>query len=257
MSEAREKLKAAIADFNMQNCKVERSRRAVELAEKAVEDAKTELESYADIDKRITRHRVQATKRGANPKNLPDDLATQVDARKAAQAELAQAESTLEVLAGELKEIRKTLRPLEHARVNAACMVLIEEHGDDLAHEYIRASARAREIFLLLGGLLLTEVEVDGRKHSAGGTQAMATAAALGRDDSVLTRKLFPEGCDPFGDMGGRWKARVETLMKDADAVITRPKLISPTDYARTNPEAITTGFGMRLPGAYTVRPEE
>jgi hypothetical protein len=257
MSGTRERLKAAIIDLNIQSCQVERARRAVELAQKAVEDARAELESHGDLDKRITGHRVQATKRGANPKILPADLAFQVDARKAAESEVSQAESTLEVLEGEWKEIRKTLKPLEQARVNAACAVLVEEQGDDLAREYIQASARARDLFLLLGGLLLTEIEVDGKKYSAGGTQAMATAAVLGRNDGTLLRQMFPEGADVFADMGGRWKARIDALMMDSEAAISRPKPIAPLDYARTNPEAITTGMGMRLPAEYKVRPEE
>lgn len=257
MSETRERLKSTIADFNMKFFEVERARRAVELAQKAVDDARAELAGHEDLDRKITRHRVQVTKRGGNAKILPADLAAQVDARKAAENELAQAESTLEVLEGEWKEIRKTLKPLEHARANAACAVLVEEQGDDLAMEYIQASMRARDLLLLLGGLLLTEVEVDGKKHSGGATQTMGTAISLGKNDSIMLRQAFPEGTDVFADMGGRWKRRIEALMTDAEAGIMRPKPITPADYTRTNPEQITQGFGMRLPGTYTVKPEE
>jgi outer membrane murein-binding lipoprotein Lpp len=258
MSDARAKLKAAIADYNTQSLKVERLSKAVDAARRAVDDAKAEIEGYADLDKEITRYRVAATKRGASPRNLPDDLKARVNGKKAADDELAQAESTLEELAAELKELRKTLQPLEAARVNAAGAVLIEEQGDDLAQEYIQAAERARQLFLQLGGLLLLEIEVDGKKYSMGGTQAMATAAVLGKNDSAILQQMFPEGANVFADMGGRWKTRMETLMKDPDAGITRPKPIAKTDYTQTNAGAYLDGhFGMRLPGQYTVKPEE
>ena len=52
-----------------------------------------------------------------------------------------------------------------------------------------------------------------------------------------------------FADMGGRWKTRIDLLMKDADAGISRPKPIAPTDYTRTNSEVDHQGHGHAAAG--------
>ncbi len=54
--------------------------------------------------------------------------------------------------------------------------------------------------------------------------------------------------------MGKRWRLRLESLLKDPDAAITRPKVIVPSDYVRVPPPNL--GIPMILPPEYRLRTE-
>jgi hypothetical protein len=63
----------------------------------------------------------------------------------------------------------------------------------------------------------------------------------------------FPQEVSTKADMGTRWQKKLNALVKDPDASITRPPVIVPSDYVRTNAET-APHFGIPLPAEYSVR---
>jgi chromosome segregation ATPase len=245
MSDARAKLKAAIADLARLTEKIESLEGANVRAAEAVEHAKAEVATHAGLEKEITRWRVSQVKKGASTKELPESLAAKVAAKKAAESEVEQAEATLEALREELAELRKGVKPLEEARQQAALNVLLGEQIDDLAREYSEISVRERELGLLLHGLAHLQVEKNGKIEPVGYTQSIVNVLKLGEQ--------FPQEVSPNADMGTRWQRKLNALLKDPEARIERPVAIVPSDYVRTNPEKVAH-FGIPLPAEYSVR---
>jgi hypothetical protein len=247
MSDARAKLKAAIADLARLTEKIESLEGANVRAAEAVEHAKAEVATHAGLEKEITKWRVSQVKKGASTKELPESLAARVAAKKATESEVEQAEATLQALREELAELRKGVKPLEEARQQAALNVLLGEQVDDLAHEYAEVNARERELSLLLHGLCHLQIDKNGKTEPVGYPQAIVSVLNPGEQ--------FPQEVSPKAGMGTRLQRKLNVLLKDPEATITRPVVIVPSDYMRTNPEAITNmGFGLRLPGQYIVR---
>jgi hypothetical protein len=245
MSDARTKLRSAIADFNTVTRKIESLESATARANEAVELAKGEVATHAGLEKEITRWRVAQVKNGASTKKLPENLAAKVDEKKSAESEVAQAEATFEAMREELRQLRKSLKPAEEARQNAAVDVLLRENVDDLAQEYSEVSLRAKELGLLLHGIAHLQVEKGGKLVDVGYTQSMVNALRAGDG--------FPAEVSPMADMGTRWGKRLKTLFENPDAEITRPRVVVPSDYVRTNGPT-EAHFGFPLPATYSVR---
>ena len=109
--EAREKLRDACARVADVTKQVERMETAVSRADKAIEDAKAELVKHSGLDRDISKWRVTQVKKGSSTKILPENLKARLDARRAAEDELTQAEGTKEAIKDELAELRKRMDP--------------------------------------------------------------------------------------------------------------------------------------------------
>ena len=212
---ARARLKSAIAKAADLSAQIEKMEAATERAEAAAQEAQTELAKYAGLDKTITAWRIDQVKKEASTKVLPEKLKAKLEAKRAAEDELEQAEGTLEAISEELEALRTQEKPLEGEKDNAAVSVLLE-YADGLARELADHNARGRELRQSLNGL----------------TRAIAKStttiqAALNNYDFE-----FLPGCDLEYDCGQRWKKRLEAILADPDAVVTTPKIIVPSDYS-------------------------
>jgi hypothetical protein len=228
MSELRNTLKAAVVKVQDLAAEIEKMEAAVGRAEQTAQEAGSELEQYADLDSAITAWRVDQVKKGLSTKELAPDLKQLIDAKRAAQQELSQAESTVEALGVELADLRRRLKPLENARIQAAVAVL-HEHGEGLVSELNGINARRGELIQLLLALGQIEIEVNGRREHIG--YPNGTREAVDNPDAP-----FPMNKNPISDCSGRWQKRLEALLQDADAAITTPKPIAPGDYSFHTP---------------------
>jgi hypothetical protein len=106
-------------------------------------------------------------------------------------------------------------------------------------------SLRAEELGLLLHGIAHLQVEKGAKIVDVGYTKAMIEALKPGHQ--------FPPEVSPQADMGTRWQKKLNALLKDPDAAISRPEVIVSYDYVRTN-GATEPHFGFPMPATYSVR---
>jgi chromosome segregation ATPase len=215
MSQARTNLKAAVTKIGNLTTQIENLEAAADRADDAAEQARAELEKSQGLEKEITAWRVAQVKKGLSTKTLPENLKVKTDAKRAAEEELEQAESTHNALSEELEELQACLKPAEQERLKCAHAVL-HDTGDELAQELVSLQARHYELMQLIMSLAQT----------IGLTPEME-AAVLNQDG----RAQFPGNCDPIAAMAMRWKDRLEAVLKDPDAPLTVPKQIVPSDF--------------------------
>ncbi len=247
MSAARAQLKAALAEIDKLANQVAELKTAQQAAENAVEEAQAELDSFDGLDAEITKFRVSATKRGANPRKLPDELKAKVDAKRAAEDESGQANTTLETLVKELAAAESKLKARKGEQTKFAVAV-VQEFADAIAEELLDLQCRRAVGLALLNGLAEVSVMVDGQNKFVGFSNKAIEAIA------ERTAEGLPGGIPHRAAMAKRWATRIDALLKDPDAKITVPKLVQASDILfDSNPAA--SFLGVLRP--FILRPEE
>ncbi len=249
--ESRARLKEANKQVAEIKGKVEKLEAAVERAGDAAEQAEAELANYTELDKEITKWRVERVKRGASTKELPEKLKAKVDAKRAAEEELEQSIATRAALNDELEQLKARVKPLEHERRKAA-LAVIHNEGELLAREFAEVSARRSHLYLLIRGLAHMCLDDSWKPEHAGYTASMQSAL----DDN--SDSAFPPQVSPFEDQGKRWRTRWDAILNDPDAVVTTPKVILPNDYILIPPDKWQgPGFPHPVPKGYRLNPED
>jgi hypothetical protein len=254
MSEEREKLKELIEKVNQQATKVARLQAAVARAEQTKEQAVAELQGFENLDKEITNWRVGQVKKNLPTHRLPEALKAKVSAKRAAEEEIEQSGSTLEALKGELSERLTETKAMEAERDELAKEILLSEVGEELAREYKEIVLRKDELYLLMQGLGYLNSKHLNPNYGPGHGATTPRFSALIADALRFEGYAYPPNSNPAADMSLRWQKPLHELLKDAHAVVSRPRLIAPSDYVRTD---AGQAFGIPLPAEYTVRLEE
>jgi len=228
MSEGtRAALKAAAKKvFALEN-QIETLEAAAERAESASAEASTELENYAELEKEITRWRVNQLKKGGGTKVLPDDLKARINAKRTAADELEQSQSTSEAIAEELKDVRARLRIVARDRTKCAIAVL-HEMGDLLADELRTINTRRAELIQILQGLSEVKVPLSVSGHPVAIGVSAATYEAINMGNAFA---FPPNAPDPVDEVTKRWTCRLDAICADPDAVIAAPKHLLPSHY--------------------------
>ncbi len=224
-----EEIRAALrsANENVSNLcnEIERLESAAQRAEQAAQDATAEMAKYSELDKEITKWRVEQLKQGANARVLPDHLKVQLDAKRDAVEELEQSRATQQAILEELEDLRQRQRPAEQERMKCAIAIL-QEMGDALASELASINHRRADLFQLLRGLEQLEVAMDSDMPTAIGVTEYARNTM-----SIAETYVFPDGAEATMEIAERWKRRLEAICADPDAEINPPKPVAPSDY--------------------------
>ena len=215
------------ANENIANLKrdIERLEAAAQRAEQAAQQATAEMDKHSDLDKEITKWRVEQLKQGENTKVLPDYLKVQLDAKHDAAEELDQSRATQQAILEELESLRQRQRPAEQERLRCAISIM-HVMGDALASELVSINHRRADLFQLLRGLEQLEVPRDNDSPSPIGLSEYARNSM-----SMAETYSFPEGVEATREIAERWKRRLETICANPYAEINPPSPVTPSDY--------------------------
>src|SRR5579862_6889760 len=216
-----------IANENIANLKkeIERLESAAQRAERAAQDATAGLEKHSELDKEITKWRVEQLKQGENTRVLPDYLKVQLDAKHDAAEELEQARATQQAILEELESLRQRQRPAEEERLRCAISIM-HVMGDALASELASINHRRADLFQLLRGLEQLEVPRENDSPIAIGLSEYARNAM-----NMAETYQFPDGAEAIREISERWKRRLETICANPYAEINPPSPVTPSDY--------------------------
>jgi chromosome segregation ATPase len=224
-----EEIRAALRTANESianlNREIERLEQAAQRAEQAAQEATAEMAKHSELDKEITKWRVEQLKQGENTRVLPDFLKVQLDAKHDAVEELEQSRATQQAILEELEGLRQRQRPAEQERLKCAITIL-QVMGDALASELASINHRRADLFQLLRGLERLEVAMDSDMSTAIGLTEYARDAM-----NIAETYVFPEGAEATREIAERWKHRLETICADPYAEINPPSPVAPSDY--------------------------
>jgi chromosome segregation ATPase len=230
MSETRKKLKAAIDDIAIAGERIKSLMDAVAQADKMLQDAQRELEIFGDLESKIARWRASELKAGRSARYLPEDLKGLTESKRLAAEEFERAQNTRGALVDELEEAKGKLQPAEAKKMYCAVRVLQEEKIDAAARELTKLNIRRAELIQLIEGFQRVEFTVNGVRHTP----------EVSKDVSAAMLELEPESLgtlDTRDGMAERWKARLESLLANPEAVLSTPKEVRLTDYITTTPK--------------------
>jgi chromosome segregation ATPase len=223
--EVRVALRTANERISNLSREIDRLELAAERAEQAAQEATAEMEKHSELDKEITKWRVEQLKQGENTRALPDYLKFQLDAKHDATEELEQSRATQQAIFEELESLRERQRPAEQERLKCAITIL-HVMGDALASELASINHRRADLFQLLRGLERLEVPMDGDTPTAIGLSEYARNAM-----SMAETDVFPEGAEATAEIAERWKRRLETICASPYVEINPPSPVTPSDY--------------------------
>lgn len=224
-----EGIRAALRSANERvsnlNKEIERLESAAQRAEQAAQDANAEMAKYSELDREITKWRVEQLKQGANTRVLPDYLRLQLDAKRDTFEELEQSRATQQAIFAELEDLRQRQRPFEQERLNCAIAIL-HEMGDALASELASINHRRADLYQLLRGLEQLEVARESDMPTAIGVSEYARDAM-----NIAETYVFPDGAEATREIAERWRHRLEAICAEPYAEINPPKPVAPSDY--------------------------
>jgi len=223
--EIREALRSANENISNLNREIERLESAAQRAEQAAQEATAEMEKHSELDKEITKWRVEQLKQGENTRVLPDYLRIQLDAKHDAAEELEQSRATQQAILEELEGLRRSQRPAEQERLRCAITIL-HVMGDALASELASINHRRADLFQLLRGLERLEIPIEGDWPTAIGLSEYARNAMSNAETYV-----FPEGAEATAEIAERWRRRLEAICANPYAEINPPGPVTPADY--------------------------
>lgn len=223
MSQARERLKEAVAAFAAITEQIATLETASASATRIIENAQAALEGFSGLDNDITAYRIGAVKSGLGTQPLPDSLKEKMTAKRNAEEELEQAKSTLEAITAELSGVRKELTWKELPRMKAATSVL-HELADKAATELIVINRRQWELQWILTGLWHLKVPTESGIQKLAGSPLMDQAFSF-------HQPAFEGIFDPLAGMSSRWQDRLNVLLANPDADISLPKPVMPQDW--------------------------
>lgn len=218
----------------------------------AIGEAERELERHANLDRDITRWRVDQVKKGQPTKVLPAPLKDRSDAKRAAGDELEQANSTRAAIREELDQLRAALAKAQQERMERAGEFLLDI-GEGLGAELQTLNHRRAELIQLLRGLANVEVAPGPNARPAPIGLLPVAAVAFKMGDEFV----FPHGADPVGELARRWKARMDAILANPDAEIAAPKHLLPSDYRPGEPGGTHTAQGWTGGTAASWTPEQ
>jgi hypothetical protein len=246
---ARKRLKDGFEKFNTANEELESLIRAMQAAQRSLQEAEDDLASFDDLDAQITKFRVEASKKGARPRSLPDDLKARDSGRRDAAAEVAQAKMTLEAIEDENATAERKLKALQDDRIKLVLEVF-QELAEGLYAELASVNAKRQELLDQLSGLAETSVHIDGRIQFVGHTPYGVRLTSLENDSPISP---WPGGITAAQANSKRWDVLISKLMKDPDADIAVPKPVRPSDVIMGS---VPPG-GLVFMRQFTLRPEE
>lgn len=220
----REELRAAAQIVQVLGEEVAATEDALRRAQTMVIEAEAELESFKDLDRSIAEWRKHALKQGADPRELPAELAEQKTAKLTAGDELELARATAADLANDLESLQLKYKRAKEEQATAAMRVL-NAHGDQLANELIELNARSDRLRCLLTALPGVAVS-----NERGIIRWINTERATWALNGYKNGRAFPASVDPVKLTADRWQRRFAALLSDPEAIIDDVQAVDPEE---------------------------